>query len=47
MFEKNYMFQVPENKKVRVIVHADAKNEADASVCNRPSSDDPARNRNR
>ena len=29
MFEKNYMFQVPENKKVRVIVHADAKNEAD------------------
>lgn len=29
MFEKNYLFQVPENKKVRVIVHADAKNEAD------------------
>ena len=28
MFEKNYLFQVPENKKVRVIVHADAKNEA-------------------
>lgn len=29
MFEQNYMFQVPDNKKIRVIVHADAKNEAD------------------
>ncbi|MDN5315584.1 MAG: hypothetical protein PWP10_4336 [Clostridiales bacterium] len=29
MFEKNYMYQVPENKKVRVIVHTDCKNEAD------------------
>lgn len=29
MFEKNYMYKVPENKKVRVIVHTDCKNEAD------------------
>lgn len=29
MFEKNYMYQVPENKKIRVIVHTDCKNEAD------------------
>ena len=26
---ENYMFKVPEEKRVRYIVHADAKNEAD------------------
>ena len=29
MFEDKYIFQVPDNKKIRVIIHADAKNEAD------------------
>ena len=34
-----YAYQVPENKKIRVIVHTDCKNEADDQFALAPSDD--------